>query len=153
MYPPQHPSHLPKCIIKLRFVANPFATGSPKVTSWKPNLIEEFGSFLFFIFSISLKWGSFWSFCGQMFGCFEVLKPSKMLLWSYLARNMLWCGYGNKIELSYWTFEGFAIFFLRMVTFHTFRSLWGHVGQLSWDRVTRGATREPPYGHLGPLWP
>ena len=50
---PPHPPHSPNRMIRLRFVANPFATFSPKVTSRKPNLDEEFGSFLFFIFEIS----------------------------------------------------------------------------------------------------
>ena len=71
-YPPT-PPHSPNRMIRLRFVANPFATFSPKVTSRKPNLNEEFGSFLFFIFSISLKWGSFWSFSGPILCYFEVL--------------------------------------------------------------------------------
>ena len=53
---PPHPSHLPISIIKLRFVANLFASFHPKVTRRKPDFNEEFGSFLFLIFWILLKW-------------------------------------------------------------------------------------------------
>ena len=47
------PPELLNCINKLRFVANPFATIPPTVTSTKLHFNEEFGSFLFFIFPIS----------------------------------------------------------------------------------------------------
>ena len=57
--PPLHPPHIPNRINKLRFVANPFASSSSEVTSRKPDLDEEFGSFLFFVFSISWNCGLF----------------------------------------------------------------------------------------------
>ena len=39
----------------------------------------------------------------------------EILLWRYFLKNILWCGYGNEIEPSYWNFEWFAIFFLWVV--------------------------------------
>ena len=56
IYKPPTPPHPPNCIIKLRFVANPFASFHPEVTRRKSDFNEEFGSFLFFVFWISLKW-------------------------------------------------------------------------------------------------
>ena len=145
--PTPHPPCPPKCMNKLRFVANLFGTFLPKVTSRNSKLDEEFCSFSFFIFSISLKWGSFWSFCGSIFGYFEFLQPYKIFLWSYLPWNMFWCGYGNIIEPSIWTFEGFAIsfpvgghflhFLFTLGSFWTtfLRSsyLWGHSGMPHMD--------------------
>ena len=58
-------------------MANPFATFLPKVTRRKPNLNEEFGSFLFFIFSISEKWGLFGAFVGQCYGILRFYNPTK----------------------------------------------------------------------------
>ena len=96
--------HPPNCIIELCFVVHSFATFSSKVTKKKTILNKEFGSFLFFIFSISLKC-SFWGLCGPTLGYFEVLQPYRILLWSWIPRNMFWCGYGNKTEPSYRTVE------------------------------------------------
>ena len=76
-----------------------------------------------------------------------------MLLWRNPTQYMCGCGFGNHIEPSYWTLKWFVIFLPLIVTFHLFRSLWGHCGQLSKKCVGPGATRESPYGHLGPLWP
>ena len=76
-----------------------------------------------------------------------------MLLWRNPTQYMCGCGFGNHIEPSYWTLKWFVIFLPLVVTFHLFRSLWGHCGQLSKKCVGPGATRESPYGHLGPLWP
>ena len=55
-YTPPFPPHLQNSIIKLRFVVNPFASFHPEVTRRKSDFNEEFGSFLFFVFWISLKW-------------------------------------------------------------------------------------------------
>ena len=76
-----------------------------------------------------------------------------MLLWRNPTQYMCGCGFGNHIEPSYWTLKWFVIFLPLVVTFHLFRSLWGHCGQLSKKCVGPGATRESPYGHLDPLWP
>ena len=141
--PTLHPPRPPKCMNKLRFVFWDILTrgGQPKIKfEWKNC------SFLFLVFSISLKWGHFWSFCGSIFWYFEFLQPYEILLWSYLPWNMFWCGFGNIIEPSNWTFDGLAIFFpvgghflhflVTMGSFWTtfLRSsnLWSHLGTPIW---------------------
>ena len=48
---------------------------------------------------------------------------------------MFWCGYGNNIEILCQTFEQFVIFFLRVVTFHFFWSLWATLNHQASDWV------------------
>ena len=129
---PPHPPQPPNCMIKLRFVANPFATIPPKVTSTKLHFNEEFGHFYFSFFQFLetvVFLGLFWAYYRVFWAPTNLQKPSMELIYSEYV--CVWVREQNRAFI--WDFWVVCDFSLQGCHFSPFWSLWGHVFQL-WPR-------------------